>query len=305
MRLHWTTAALFSTALLVGCSDRGSDNAQNFNQNQQAPPADADQVNPPAPTAPAPSSSAEVDNSTARAERPDTSGARPTTGSRTTGGSRAVRPAPVPPTSATAEEHGGRLRDVTPGESRTVAPQVPAAPRVQWRELTVPANTPLALELLTPLSSETAQVETPVRARLRQSVTVDGYTAIPAGATLIGEVAEVERAGRVQGRSRLVMRFTEAQWNGNSESLRTNPLVFQGEATKGEDATKIGVGAGIGAAIGGIVGGGKGAAKGAAIGGAAGTGAVLATRGKDVELANGADLEATLASPIDIRVQIR
>jgi hypothetical protein len=32
---------------------------------------------------------------------------------------------------------------------------------------------------------------------------------------------------------------------------------------------------------------------------------VLATRGKEVELANGADLEATLASPVDIRVQVR
>ena len=65
-------------------------------------------------------------------------------------------------------------------------------------------------------------------------------------------------------------------------------------------AEKIGAGAGIGAAIGAIVGGGKGAAKGAAIGGAAGTGTVLATRGKDVELAEGADITATTAVPVSI-----
>jgi hypothetical protein len=144
-----------------------------------------------------------------------------------------------------------------------------------------------------------------VRARTRSAVTIDGYTAIPAGATLIGEVSEVERAGRVQGRSRLVIRFNEMQVNGATERLRTNPVIFQGEATKGEDATKIGVGAGIGAAIGGILGGGDGAAKGAAIGGAAGTGTVLATRGKEVELASGTDIDATLATPLDVRVNVR
>src|SRR6185436_12500123 len=96
--------------------------------------------------------------------------------------------------------------------------------------------------------------------------------------------------------------FTEAQIDGAREDLRTNPMTFQAEATRGEDATKIGAGAGIGAVIGGIVGGGKGAAKGAAIGGAAGTGAVLATRGKEVELAAGTDLPATLASAATVRV---
>jgi hypothetical protein len=186
-----------------------------------------------------------------------------------------------------------------------VTPAAPAAPRVTWREVTVPAGTALPLELLTSLSSATAQVETPVRARTRSAVTVDGFTAIPAGATLTGEVAEVERAGRVQGRARLVLRFNEMQANGTTERLRTNPVTFQGEATKGEDATKIGVGAGIGAAIGGILGGGDGAAKGAAIGGAAGTGTVLATRGKEVELASGTDLDATLATPLEVRVNIR
>jgi hypothetical protein len=122
---------------------------------------------------------------------------------------------------------------------------------------------------------------------------------------LHGNVIDVERAGRVQGRARVVMRFTEADVDGVRETMRTNPITFQGEASKGEDATKIGAGAGIGAVIGGIVGGGKGAAKGAAIGGAAGTGAVLATRGKEVELSSGTDLPATLASAATVRVSTR
>jgi hypothetical protein len=293
MKSGWTIAVLLSSALAVGCGDRGAENTQDLTQNDQAPaagPAAPDQVNPPAPGAPP---AATVDGSAAA---PDTAGARATADTRTQTSTR-----PVPRTSAAGDNHGGTR--IAPNPATQVS--APAAPRVQWREVTVPANTSLPLELMTALSSETAQVETPVRARLRQAVTVDGVTAIPAGTVFVGDVAEVERAGRVSGRSRLVIRFNEAEVNGVAERLRTNPIVFQGEATKGEDATKIGVGAGIGAAIGGILGGGDGAAKGAAIGGAAGTGAVLATRGREVVLANGADIAATLASPVDIRVANR
>ena len=291
MNSQWTIAVLLSSALIVGCNDR---NAQNPEQNQDqalaTQPAIDEQVNPATPAAPAPSSSAPVDNSGARVDRTDTSGARATTGSRP------ARPAPAPPAAPTTS------RDVTPAPA-PAAP--PPPPRPQFREVTVPAGTALPLELMTAVSSETATVEMPVRARLRQAVVIGGDTAIPAGTILSGNVSEVERAGRVKGRARLVVRFTEAEINGAREDLRTNPVVFEGEATKGEDATKVGVGAGIGAAIGGILGGGDGAAKGAAIGGAAGAGTVLATRGREVELASGANIEASLATPMEVRISLR
>ena len=86
-------------------------------------------------------------------------------------------------------------------------------------------------------------------------------------------------------------------------TIRTAAISHAGEATKSEDATKIGVGAGAGAVIGGILGGGDGAAKGAAIGGAAGTGAVLATRGKDVTVIPGAHVITTLTAPLTVKVK--
>ena len=153
--------------------------------------------------------------------------------------------------------------------------------------------------------SETAQVEDPVRARLRAPLMVDGDTVLPAGVVLSGNVVDVARAGRVQGRSRLVFRFTEVELIGAREELRTNPVTFEGEATKGEDATKIGAGAVGGAIVGGILGGGSGAAKGAAIGGAAGTGVVLATRGRDVTVASGADVATTLATPFFVQYSMQ
>ena len=73
-------------------------------------------------------------------------------------------------------------------------------------------------------------------------------------------------------------------------------------ATKGEDATKIGIGAGAGAVIGGPLGGKDGAAKGAAVGGGAGTGVVLATKGREVRLGPGADVTTLLTAPLTVRV---
>ena len=295
MRSQWTMAAVLSCALVAGCNDRGTNNDQNLEQTPDQAPATgagaADQVNPATPAAPAPSTSPTVDNTAPRSERNDTTtGARATTGSRPT-----TRPAPP-------RNNNEVVPDIQPRES--AAPAAPARPR--YRELTVPAGTALPLELTTALSSATATVEMPVTARLRQAIMIDGETAIPAGSTLHGEVFEVERAGRVRGRSHIAVRFREVQMPGGArENLRTNPVNFQGEATKGEDATKVGVGAGVGAAIGGLLGGGDGAAKGAAIGGAAGAGTVLATRGREIELASGTDIEATLASPLEVQISLR
>jgi hypothetical protein len=181
----------------------------------------------------------------------------------------------------------------------------PEPARPAYREVTVAAGTALALELITPVSSENAQVEDQVRARLKQPVSADGATVIPAGSVLHGNVTAVERSGRVKGRSHLALRFTEAEINGVRNKLRSAELSFEGAADTKGDVTKIGGGAGIGAVIGGIVGGASGAAKGAAIGGAAGTGAVLATRGKEVELASGIELNTTLAAEFNARVPNR
>jgi hypothetical protein len=270
-----TGAVLLTCGLVVGCGNQQPENSQNLEPNAPAVAAEnagVVEIEPavePTRSAPAPSPR--------RNE------------SAVTGTSSRFSPAPD--------------KDRASARRAEASAPAPAAPR--WRDVTVPAGTALPLELLTAVSSESAQVETPVRARLRQAVVVDDFTALPAGTILHGNVTDVDRAGRVRGRSRLAFRFTEAELDGGREELRTNPVSFEGEATKGEDATKVGAGAVGGAIIGGILGGGDGAAKGAAIGGAAGTGVVLATRGREVSLAAGADIAATLASAFTVRAPAR
>ena len=191
----------------------------------------------------------------------------------------------------------------TAGEtaSEAAAPAAPAAPR--FREVTLPPGTTLQLRLQSAVASDTSKVEDTVRAELTQAVTADGVTALPAGTPVVGNVTDVERSGRVKGRARIAYRFNSLTRDGERYDISTAPLSHQAEATKGEDATKIAVGAGAGAAIGALLGGGDGAAKGAAIGGGAGTGVVLATRGEEVRVGSGATVTTSLTAPLTVRIE--
>jgi hypothetical protein len=224
MKRYATPAALLSLLLAVGCGDRGDTNAQNADENR------------PAATEPAPDASAP-----AAADHESARGDEPTEGARATAGSRPSRPAASTRSSArsNAARPSARESEREPSAPAARESAAPAAPRVEWREITVPTGTALPLELETALSSETAQIETPVRAKLKQAVAVNGVTALPAGAVLVGDVTEVERAGRVKGRSKLVFSFNRLQADNLTGDLRTEPVTFVGEATKGEDATKV------------------------------------------------------------------
>jgi len=173
-----------------------------------------------------------------------------------------------------------------------------------YREVTIPSGTTLRLDLKSAVSSDASQVEDTVRASLRQTVSVEGQPVLPAGTELVGTVTDVERSGRVKGRAHVAYRFNSLRHDSERYDIATAQISHQARATKGKDATKIGVGAGVGAAVGALLGGGGGAVKGAAIGGAAGTGAVLATRGEEVRLGPGADVNTKLTAPLTVRVKM-
>jgi hypothetical protein len=189
-----------------------------------------------------------------------------------------------------------------PLEKEAAAPRLP-----EYREVQIPAGTVLPIELRTTVGSATSHVEDQVRGRLRRSITIDGVEVIPAGAEVLGTVIEAERSGRVKGRARVAFRFARLDLPGEAEriAIRTGVIAREAEATKKQDAAKIGGGAAAGAVIGGILGGGDGAAKGAAIGGGAGTGVVLSTRGKEVSVPVGTSVSAKLLEPVTIRVRVR
>ena len=181
----------------------------------------------------------------------------------------------------------------------------PAPRQPRFREVTIPAGTTLSLTLDTAVSSDASKVEDVVRAKLATAVVINGTTALPAGAEATGTVFDAQQSGRVKGRATLSFGFDLLRSGQETYTIASTRITREAEATKGEDATKIGIGAGAGALIGAIAGGKKGAAIGTAVGAGAGTGAVLATRGEEVSLPVGTAVEATLEQPLKIRVAIQ
>ena len=172
-----------------------------------------------------------------------------------------------------------------------------------YHDVTIPSGTLLRLTLNTAVASDTSRVEDAISAELTNAVMIGDRTALAAGSTVSGVVSGAEDSGRVKGRARLSLDFTSVTSDGRHYAMSAARFSRMAPATKGEDATKIGIGAGAGAVVGAILGGKKGAAQGAAIGGGAGTGLVLATKGKEVRFASGTDVSIALAAPLTVRVR--
>jgi len=167
-------------------------------------------------------------------------------------------------------------------------------------EVEVPAGTVLELELLTALDSGVNQPGDEIQARTLSPVYVDGKLVLNSGALVEGRVTEVQASGRVKGRAVLGFTFERLDTPGGLKKIRTSYVAEEAGSGKKKDAAIIGGAAGVGAIVGGIIGGKKGAAIGAGVGGAGETGVVLGTKGEEVRLPVGAQVNVRLDDPVII-----
>jgi hypothetical protein len=157
----------------------------------------------------------------------------------------------------------------------------------QIERVSIPAGTQLSLVLETALSSETSHPGDRVEARVERATSEDGRVLLPGGTVLKGRVLDARPSGRVSGKARVIVAFDQIVVRGRAQRLDTTEIEAVAGDSHERDAAIIGGGTAAGAIIGGITKGGKGAGKGAIIGGIAGAGAVLATKGKEIELPSG------------------
>ncbi len=193
----------------------------------------------------------------------------------------------------------------------------PVAP--EKSKLVVPAETVIPLVLRSTVNTRTAYVGQPIYCQTIYPITVDNRMVIPVGSSVKGAVTQVVRPGRVKGRAQIGLRFNElVLGNGTTVLLRGTLSGFgtagkedfsrkegkiKGASTKGQDAEKVARTTIPGAEVGTIVGAAKGApAKGLGIGAASGAAAgliwVLASRGQDVVLPRGTNLDLQLTAPL-------
>ncbi len=181
-----------------------------------------------------------------------------------------------------------------------VVPPEPPPPEIV--EVEVPAGTVLELELLTALDSGVNQPGDEIQARTLSPIYVEGGLVLDSGALVEGRVTEAKASGRVKGRAVLGFTFERLATPGGRKKIRTSYVAQEAESGKKKDAAVIGGAAGVGAIVGGIIGGKKGAAIGASVGGAGGTGVVLGTKGEEVRISVGAQVNVRLDDPIVIQL---
>ena len=196
-----------------------------------------------------------------------------------------------------------------------------AAPAPAKKTYTVPAGTKVLLQLRSAINTRSAKPGDGVYLASTFPVVVGNRVMIPAGVYVQGVVDRVERAGRGKGRSQLDMHFTSIIFpNGSVVEIpgvvnslpgaKDQSVKDDGEGTieqapnRGRNAGKV---AEIAVPTGGTVGSIGGLAGGHPLaGGLAGVGAGLAavglaslfTRGADVNIENGTQVEMVLQRPL-------
>lgn len=174
-------------------------------------------------------------------------------------------------------------------------------------EFVIPNGTQLVAVLNTNLSTSTARDNERVTLNVRSPSQYDG-------ATIEGYVTNVNRSGRVTGRSEMTFNFDTIRlrdgrsyrFAGIVEAVRTpgneTVRVDNEGAVRENDQTsrtvqRAAIGTAVGAIIGAIAGGGKGAAIGAVLGAGAGAGSVYIQGRDDLELVSGTEFTIRATGP--------
>ena len=165
------------------------------------------------------------------------------------------------------------------------------------RSLEIPVGTEVDVRLVTPLTSDTAQVEDRVEATTMVDLYNGNDVIVPAGSVMTGWVTSVDRASRTDRKGSLTIEFNRVRINNrNYDTKAYVTQALESDGIKGE-AGRIGAGSAVGAIIGGILGGVKGAVAGILIGGG---GVIAATEGKDVHLPEGTVLRVRFDSAVPL-----
>jgi hypothetical protein len=243
----------------------------------KAEPAPAPAEAAPAPVKPAPKPARKSEPAQARPPKAESAAlAQP----------KAAEPAPAPaPTPVAAAQP-----PEPPPFVRPTPPPAPPAPVM--RTVEIPAGTIVRVQMIDSVDSSINKPGEMFRASLAAPIVSGTEVAVPAGTDLDVRLVDSASAGRMAGRSDLVLQLARLDYQGRYQQTGAS----EGKRT----ATKIGGGAAIGAIIGGLIGGGKGAAIGAGTGAGAGTVASAAGKGQQVRIEAEAKLEFTLQQPVSI-----
>jgi hypothetical protein len=170
--------------------------------------------------------------------------------------------------------------------------------------LTLRSGTFVTVRMNQPLSSDRNQPGDAFSATLVNPVVVDGVVVAQPGETVGGRVSEAQKAGRVEGTSRLAIQLTDLTLaDGTPVPIRSQLISRRGPTSEGRDAGAIAGTTALGAAIGAGADWGRGAAIGAGAGAVIGTIGVLLTRGHPTVIYPESVLTFRIEEPVTISTE--
>lgn len=182
----------------------------------------------------------------------------------------------------------------------------------------IPKGTHVLLRMVNSISTRTAQEGDTVYLHTASPIVLDNKIVVPVGSYVQGVVSQAKRSARVKGRAEIGIRL-DTLTLPSGKSFKISPKLDQVDSAgsdqkvkggenqikqggdKARDAGQVAITAGTGAAIGAVV---DRSVQGAGIGGGAGAvvglASVLLTRGREVELRQGATLDFVFDRPVTI-----
>lgn len=168
-------------------------------------------------------------------------------------------------------------------------------------QVTIPAGAFITVRLNQTLSSDKNHADDGFSASLANPVIANGVVVAQRGQTLGGRVAEAEKAGRIEGTSKLRIQLTDLTLvDGQQLPIQSQFVNWRGSTSVGRDTAAVAGTTGLGAAIGAAAGWGTGAAIGAGAGAAAGIVGVLLTRGRPTVIPAESLLTFRIEAPLTV-----
>jgi len=217
---------------------------------------------------------------------------------------RASDPPPAPPTFSQRPNYAQYPSYPSPGQPQGQAPSGPPAPPPVPPQLSIKQGTYVTVRVNQPLSSDRNHPGDAFTATLVRPIVVDGVIVAQRGETIGGVVKEAQKAGRVEGVSRLGVQLTDLTLvDGQQVPIQSQLITWKGDTSVGRDVAGVAATTGTGAAIGAAVNGGVGAGVGAGAGLLVGTIGVLLTRGRPTVIYPEAVLTFRVEAPVTISTE--
>lgn len=160
-----------------------------------------------------------------------------------------------------------------------------------------PAGTPLLVRMLDGIDSRQDGVGKRFAAVLEADFSSGDTTIAPRGSTVYGELVDANQAGRLKGKTWLVVELREIRIEDRLYPIVTGDYELRGEKSAGKRTAFTTLG---GAALGAILGGDGDRGEGAAIGAGAGLAVSAIGKGEQIQIPSGTLIDFVLAQPFSM-----